>query len=128
MQAELEGHQEGLNSQEAIDEGFLDRSILDSTDIKTGEEDAGIYYDNEDEDMPRRSMNTQMLKAKILGFDRRAQKQASHNKGTSPGGPNAGANYGPAHDVDSAMENTGPKNGIPPLQPGKGSDVGVGNR
>ena len=59
----------GSESQEAIAEGLLDLSILDKKpEIHRGAMESGKYYNSDDEDMSRASMNTEAWHGRIIGL------------------------------------------------------------
>ena len=99
---------------EAIDEGLLDLSILDNTNFKREEKDAGKYYERNVNNISRNLMNTQMYKAKILGFDAAAQKQVPQKQRSSSEALEAGKGSGLACKADSVMENVRRKNRVSP--------------
>ena len=65
----MEGDEIGSESQEAIAEGLLDLSILDrKPEIHRGAMESGKYYNSDDEDMFRASMNTEAWHEQIMGL------------------------------------------------------------
>ena len=92
FQDKIDGEEIGFESQEAIAEGLLDLSILDKApEIHRGAMAGGKYYDSENEDMSRGSMNTEAWHGKIMGLEGGLRARANIKRGKVKMPPRKGA-------------------------------------
>ena len=83
----------GTKSQEAIMEGLLDLSILDTLpEIKRRSMTRGRSYDRKNKDMPRGSMNTESWHGRNMGLKDEPRARASTKRGNENNVPTKGSN------------------------------------
>ena len=101
----MDGEEIGSESQEAIAEGLLDLTILDKKpEIHRGAMAGGRYYNSDNDDMSRGSMNTEAWHGEIMGLKRGLQVRAASKRNNDTDAPEDGSVPMVDSDVDSNAE------------------------
>ena len=105
MQDTIDGKEIVSESQEVVAKGLLDLTILDKTpEIHRGAMAGGRYYDIENKDMPRGSMNTEACHGKIMGLKGELKARATTKQNSSTDAPKDGSDTTADGDTNSDTE------------------------